>query len=60
MTSEHTTETQTSIWQSTFSDEDRQEQLADDSLAWNRVAGLLLAVVAVGLILAVFAVILAG
>jgi hypothetical protein len=60
MTSEHTTDPQPSIWQTSFSDEDRQAQMADDSLAWNRVAGLLLAVVAVGLILAVLAVILAG
>jgi hypothetical protein len=39
MTTEHSTDPQPSIWQTVFTDEDRQAQLADDSLAWNRVAG---------------------
>ncbi len=48
------------VWLTSFSDEDRQEQMAEDSLAWNRVTGLLLTVVAIGLVMAAFAVALTG
>jgi hypothetical protein len=48
------------IWETSFSDEDRQTQMHDDSVAWGQVAGLLLIVVLTGLVLAGAAVWISG
>jgi hypothetical protein len=58
MTEQHSSESKPSVWHTAFDEQDRQTQLLDDSVAWHYVAGLLLAVVAVGLVLAVIAVLL--
>ena len=48
------------VWMSSFDESDRKTQLTDDSHAWRQVTGLLLLVVAIGLIIAVGAVILSA
>lgn len=45
-----------SIWKETFSEKVRNEQLEDDSAAWNAVTGLLMAIISIGLSLALFTV----
>ncbi len=45
-----------SIWKDSFSEKVRNEQLEDDTAAWNAVTGLLLAIISVGLSLALFTV----
>jgi hypothetical protein len=55
--SEHST-SDTSIWQESFTEQDRSQQLTDDSQAWERVTGLLLAVISIGLLLAITTVLL--
>lgn len=42
-----------SAWHNSFSEEARQQQLQDDSLAWKNVTGVLLLVILIGLSLAV-------
>ncbi|MDP6555696.1 MAG: hypothetical protein QGG71_13590 [Pirellulaceae bacterium] len=42
------------VWDSTFSEEARAAQLSEDSAAWRAVAGLLLAIISVGLTMAMF------
>ncbi len=42
------------VWDSAFSEEARAAQLNDDSTAWRSVAGLLLAIISVGLTMATF------
>ena len=41
-------------WDNAFSEEARAEQLSDDSTAWRGVTGLLLAIISVGLTMAIF------
>lgn len=48
------------IWFKSFSETDRSAQLSEDSLAWSRVTLVLLSVVAVGLLLAVGAVLISN
>ena len=43
-----------SVWESSFSKETQTELLKEDSEAWTAVTGLLLAIISVGLTLAVF------
>ena len=42
------------VWDAAFSEEARVEQLSDDSSAWRAVTGLLLAIISVGLFMALF------
>jgi len=42
------------VWDAAFSEEARVEQLSDDSAAWRAVTGLLLAIISVGLTMAMF------
>ncbi|MBC8353178.1 MAG: hypothetical protein H8E66_14370 [Planctomycetes bacterium] len=44
------------IWESSFSEERRRQQLEEDSNAWRAVTGILLTIVSVGACLAVFSV----
>jgi hypothetical protein len=44
------------VWKESFSDRVRSEQREDDSTAWWIVTGLLIAIVSIGLSLAVLAV----
>lgn len=43
------------VWKQTFDPENRHSQLEEDHVAWHNVTGLLIAIVSVGLILAVTA-----
>ncbi len=45
-----------SIWRESFSEKVRGEQLEDDTAAWNAVTGLLMAIISIGLSLALFTV----
>lgn len=40
------------VWEHSFSEDRRQEQLHDDSTAWNAVTGILLTIVTIGVCLA--------
>ncbi len=42
------------VWDAAFSEEARNEQLSEDSSAWRAVTGLLLAIISVGLTMALF------
>jgi hypothetical protein len=42
------------VWDAAFSEEARVEQLSDDSSAWRAVTGLLLAIISLGLTMALF------
>ena len=44
------------VWKASFTEKVRQEQLQDDSAAWNAVTGLLLTIIGIGLTLALFTV----
>jgi len=44
------------VWESAFNEATRQEQMEDDSTAWHIVTGLLLAIVSMGVLLAIFTV----
>jgi hypothetical protein len=44
------------VWNETFSEQARNEQLKDDSAAWNAVTGLLMTIISIGLSLALFTV----
>lgn len=44
------------VWNATFSEQARNEQLKDDSAAWNAVTGLLMTIITIGLSLALFTV----
>ena len=44
------------VWNETFSEQVRNEQLKDDSAAWNAVTGLLMTIISIGLSLALFTV----
>jgi hypothetical protein len=46
------------IWEHSFSEDRRQEQLHDDSAAWSAVTGILLTIVTVGVCLAVLSVLI--
>lgn len=50
------TERQHQVWESAFSDETRQQHLAEDSEAWGAVTGILLTIVSIGACLAVLTV----
>jgi hypothetical protein len=58
--SEHEATEPANVWMTSFSDEDRKSQMEEDSSAWGHVAGLLLAVVIGGLLLALGAVWISG
>ena len=45
-----------SVWKESFDERVRQEQLEDDSAAWNAVTGLLMMIITIGLSLALFTV----
>lgn len=49
-------ETNHPVWESAFNEATRQEQMEDDSTAWHIVTGLLLAIVSMGVLLAIFTV----
>lgn len=49
----------TDLWH-TLNQATRQEQLAEDSLAWRHVVGLLLFIVSVGLVLALLTLVLSA
>lgn len=53
-------ETEHPVWESAFNEATRQEQMEDDSNAWHIVTGLLLAIVTIGVLLAVFTVWISG
>lgn len=42
------------VWSEAFNKETREDQMRDDSDAWHAVTGLLLAIISVGVCLAVF------
>jgi len=44
------------VWDAAFTEETRTEQLDEDSAAWQAVTGLLLAIISVGLTMALFTV----
>ncbi|MDA1052372.1 MAG: hypothetical protein O3C40_18085 [Planctomycetota bacterium] len=44
------------VWKESFSEKVRNEQLADDTAAWNAVTGLLMTIISIGLSLALFTV----
>ncbi len=44
------------VWEDSFQENVRREQLADDSDAWRAVTGILLTIVSIGAALAVFTV----
>ena len=44
------------VWEESFQENARRQQLADDSDAWRAVTGILLTIVSVGATLAVFTV----
>ncbi len=44
------------VWENSFREDMRQQQLADDSEAWRAVTGILLTIVSIGAALAVFTV----
>lgn len=45
-----------SVWKESFSEKVRNEQLEDDTAAWNAVTGLLMTIITIGLSLALFTV----
>ena len=45
-----------SVWTSSFSPEQREEQVAADSGAWNNIIGILLAIVSFGVFLSLLTV----
>lgn len=45
-----------SVWTSSFSPDQREEQMAADSGAWNNIIGILLAIVTFGVSLSAFTV----
>ncbi len=51
-------ETTGSVWQDEFDEATRKELSEDDSAAWRSVTGLLLAIVVMGVSIAVFAVVI--
>jgi hypothetical protein len=42
------------VWKNSFNEDIQEQQMADDSHAWRSVTGLLLAIIAVGVSLALF------
>jgi len=44
------------VWESSFNETTREEQMKEDSSAWNAVTGLLLAIISIGVVLALFTV----
>lgn len=45
-----------SVWSEKFDEETRRQQLDEDSFAWRSVTGLLMAIILVGVLIAIFAV----
>ena len=50
----HIDEANRPVWNGSFSEASRAEQLREDSQAWRAVTGLLLAIIIVGVSLALF------
>lgn len=45
-----------SVWKESFDERVRNEQMEDDTAAWNAVTGLLMTIITIGLSLALFTV----
>jgi hypothetical protein len=46
-------------WLAAFNEKDRQQQLKDDAAAWERVTGILLVAISLGLLISISAVVIA-
>lgn len=52
----HSSESDETVWRRKFDEETRQQQLNEDSFAWRSVTGLLMAIISIGVLIAIFAV----
>ena len=52
-------EDQFKVWLNAFSENDRRQQLKDDSTAWGRITSILMVVVSLGLLISAMAVAIA-